>query len=103
MTRTRTQTALTKLVKLVANIHGELEFVQQLQDESTGHFEAFAIRLRQLAANRDSLYGTLKQFDPELDPADIGTADDWLLAYGRHRTKRAKQQYLSTIAGLVNT
>jgi hypothetical protein len=30
MTRTRTQTALTKLAELVANVHGELETVERL-------------------------------------------------------------------------
>ena len=30
MTRTRTQTTLTKLVELVANVHGELAFVEGL-------------------------------------------------------------------------
>src|SRR5574343_148913 len=33
MTRTRTQTALTKLVELVANVHGELETVERLLAE----------------------------------------------------------------------
>ena len=30
MTRTRTQTTLTKLATMVANVHGELEFVEEL-------------------------------------------------------------------------
>ncbi len=34
MTRTRTQTALTKLVELVANVHGELETVERLLAEA---------------------------------------------------------------------
>ena len=34
MTRTRTQTALTKLVELVANVHGELETVERLLAET---------------------------------------------------------------------
>ena len=44
MTRTRTQTTLTKLAELVAHVHGELEFVEGLLacngcggDSSTGH------------------------------------------------------------------
>lgn len=32
MTRTRTQTTLTKLAMLVANVHGELALVERLLD-----------------------------------------------------------------------
>ena len=41
MTRTRTQTTLTKLATMVANVHGELEFVQGLlvQAEAAGAVE----------------------------------------------------------------
>ena len=34
MTRTRTQTTLTKLAMLVANVHGELALVERLLDEA---------------------------------------------------------------------
>lgn len=30
MTRTRTQTALTKLAEMVANVHGEMAFLDEL-------------------------------------------------------------------------
>jgi len=33
MTRTRTQTALTRLAKLLANLNGEMEFVERLKKE----------------------------------------------------------------------
>lgn len=36
MPRARTQTALTKLVQLVANTHGELEFVEPLMTRVPG-------------------------------------------------------------------
>lgn len=97
MTRTRTQTALTKLVELVANIHGELEVVEGLLTEWPAHREIFAARLRVLEASRDALYATLQQFDLELNPADIGTAEAWLLDYGRRGSMKAHRRYRESL------
>jgi len=92
MTRTRTQTALTKLVTLVANVHGELAFVDSQaamltvspfkpnRDALLGHL---ARRRAKLEGSRDALYTTIRQFDAELDPASIGSADGWLKPFGR--------------------
>lgn len=109
MTRTRTQTTLTKLAELVANVHGELEFLEGLlagcecgSDSSvggrpqcgalgapgaTGELELetrgrLAARRRALLANRDALYATVRQFDPEIDPGRIGVAEGWRLRLG---------------------
>ena len=96
MTRTRTQTTLTKLAELVANVHGELEFVEGLLVQEarsangpiSGSLDAGAqaflqARQRQLMANRDALYATVRQFDPALVPEGIGVGADWKLRYGR--------------------
>jgi len=72
MTRTRTQKALNKLAGMVADIHGELEFVELCLSPAEGADEAAkaareARRVR-LLADREALYVTLRQFDPSIDP-----------------------------------
>lgn len=98
MTRTRTQTALTKLVELVANIHGELELVERLLAEQSCRSEVLAARLRQLEASRDALHGTLRQFDPALDPTTIRKSDRWLSRHGRASSVAAVRVYLRSLA-----
>lgn len=102
MTRTRTQTALTKLAELVANIHGELEFIKQISQKFPEHQAALEARQHKLEADRDALYQTLKQFGPELEPTDIGTSDDWIKEYGRGKSKQAERRYLISISAMKN-
>lgn len=102
MTRTRTQTALTKLAELVANVHGELAFVESLRAQAStdgqrpagakgqgsssldaGAQALLQTRHQKLLADRDALYATVRQFDPELAPENIGAGADWKLQYGR--------------------
>ena len=96
LTRTRTQTTLTKLALMVANVHGELEFLEGLLAQGTSPAtgaaegsEAFSgqgrllERQQVLHSNRDALYATVKRFDPTLEPAEIGSAQDWRLSYCR--------------------
>lgn len=88
MTRTRTQTTLTKLLTLVANVHGELAFVEGWLAEKPAAAalrEGLERRRRELLASRDALYVTVVQFDPEVDPTSIGTAETWVKPYGRGR------------------
>ncbi|GEM_PF-1560001 len=103
MTRTRTQTALTKLAEMVANVHGELAFVEgllargnadvgsegrrissqgQLTPEALLRLEA---RRLKLVRDRDALYATLRQFDSRIDPQQIGAINGWQLRFGRKR------------------
>ena len=77
MTRTRTQTALTKLVDLLARVNGELEFVRELQVDAPSHREGLLAREAKLISQREALMLTIRQFDPELDPKDVGCAEDW--------------------------
>jgi len=86
MTRTRTQTALTKLVELVANLNGELAFVQSLLDEPTklNVHERLQLRRVNLVSNLHALHLTVKQFDPEIDPSSIGVLETWRKQYGRN-------------------
>jgi hypothetical protein len=69
MTRTRTQTTLNKLAGMVANIHGELEFLEGLLAGGTGkevrtpeEWAALEARKAKLCADRDALYATIRQF-----------------------------------------
>lgn len=55
MTRTRTQTALTGLIQLIANTHGELEYVGGLLAETKDNSEVLFARQQVLIAHRDSL------------------------------------------------
>ena len=95
MTRTRTQMALTGLAKLVANVHGELEFIDwALQHRKRGRVVLLA-RREQVLAQRDALYGTLRAFDPALNPAvEIGNLSEWLKPFGRKWTGRAVGRYI---------
>lgn len=98
--RRRTQTALNKLAELVANINGELEAIGRLLPEHIRYGEVLDARRRALEADRDALYLTLKQFDAELDPTEIGTLDDWMRAYGRRGSKTALLRYLDRVKEL---
>lgn len=64
MTRTRTQTTLTKLVTQLARINGELEALREGPADDPG----LAIRER----HREALVLTLHQFDSTLDFAVVG-------------------------------
>lgn len=73
MTRTRTQTALTRLAERVAAVHGELEHLEDVQaKEMTADKRALVeARRTQLVRDRDALYMTIRQFDPGIDPEEI--------------------------------
>ena len=102
MSRTRTQTTLNRLAAMVANIHGELEFLESLlavrgQSVEGGEnpkpkkgfprtpeeWEALKARKVKLCADRDALYATIRQFDPEIEPGRIGSAQKWKKAKSR--------------------
>lgn len=94
MTRTRTQSTLTKLVTMVANIHGELEFLEAALVQTPKHKEVLAARHRRLLDQRNALYVTLRQFDATLEPEDIGSLAGWMRPYGRKLTKQTMSRYL---------
>lgn len=92
MTRTRTQTTLTRLAKLLADLNGELEFVEWLLGELPDHREALTARRESLATNRDAVAATLRQFDPALAVDSVGNAQS-------KRSRRAVQAYLARLPG----
>jgi len=87
MTRTRTQSTLNKFVGLVANINGELGFLAELLAQE--HPEDVRARLlaRQvkLEADKATLFETILQFDPGLEPGRIGALQEWKKFYSRGR------------------
>ena len=97
MTRTRTQTALTKLVEMVANIHGEMELVETLLAKGFERSEVLAGRLQQLKTSQDALYATLRQYDTDLDPASMGATEQWMRRYGRRGSASAIRHYLQKL------
>lgn len=110
MTRTRTQTTLTKLATMVANVHGELEFVEALLAQAgaeaaaagQGKFspeEVAALQSRKAALEerRQALYLTLRQFDPESNPRTIASSEDWLKPFGRGASASAVTKYRSSL------
>lgn len=97
MTRTRTQTALTSLAKMVANVHGELEFVQWALQLNQRHRAVLLARQDALIAQRDALYTTLRVFDAELDPTSIGSLTEWMKPFGR-LPERAVGRYVKAHA-----
>lgn len=109
MTRTRTQTTLSKLAEMVANVHGELAILEGLLAGEAG-FGApgsmqemapdvqvrLAARRLQLVRDRDALYATIRQFDASIDPAGIGSGDGWRKSYGRRLGEpELKRRYLA--------
>lgn len=70
MTRTRTQTALTKLAERVAAVHGELEHLEEVLTKEMPADKRALVEARraQLVSDRDALYLTIRQFDSSLSP-----------------------------------
>lgn len=87
MTRNRTQTTLTKLATLIANLHGELAFLEALQKDAVAQGKRAELQARnvKLLLHRDALYATLRQFDPHIDPECIGLRDDWQKQFSKRR------------------
>jgi hypothetical protein len=83
MARTRTQTTLTRLAELLANLNGELEFVARLVHENPGHQDLLRARQHALQTDREAVRVTLSQSDPTTNVLGVGTLDEWMRSYGR--------------------
>lgn len=78
-TRTRTQTALTRLATMVAEVHGELEFVEGLLTKaeagraalSEEQVKALQAKKTVLEEKRQALCLTLEQFDARIVTSEI--------------------------------
>lgn len=100
MTRTRTQTALAGLVETLANIKGELAFVEAWMAEAGAPAE-LVFRKKALAEQSVALETTLRLFDPELEVSGVATSEGWTRALGRRSlsTKAVRRRYLQQAAG----
>ncbi|UOB06851.1 hypothetical protein [[Acidovorax] ebreus] len=96
MTRTRTQTALTQLVETLANLKGELAFVEAWLAEPEVPAELSA-RGEVLRAQMEALATTLQVFDPGLDVGQVAAADGWAREFGckRMSTKALRNRYFA--------
>ena len=99
MTRTRTQTTLTKLAQLVANVHGELAFLKGLADlpDTQSAKAALEVRRMKLVNDREALYATLRQFDAGLDPLQIVSLEGWRKRIGSRslNSENFEKRYLT--------
>ena len=91
--RTRNQTTLSNLAKMLASLNGEFAFCMGLLE--AGELEtADAARLQKhvsvLETKRAALRLTLLQFDPNLDVGSIKGLDTWRKRLGSRRLSGAK-------------
>lgn len=100
MTRTRTQTALTQLVETLANLKGELAFVEGWLAEEGAPVE-LANRREVLLRQLNAVTTTLQVFDPELDAGQVAQADGWTRILGRRglNAKQMRSRYLRGNSG----
>lgn len=101
MTRTRTQTALTKLAQLLAECNDELNLCHAVLEQRlvplTGEGKSLVqARMAALESERQALHVTLRQFDQAIDPSCIGTSRAWL----KTRCRNAKCLHAVYVATL---
>ena len=93
MTRTRTQTALTQLVRKLADIKGELAFVEAWMAEEGAPVE-LGRRRALLLEQAQALTTTLHLFDPELDVRLVASSEGWLKPYRARTPRLLRKTYL---------
>jgi hypothetical protein len=94
MTRTRTQTTLTKLVELLSNAKGELEYVEALLVAQPEAAAALLAQKTVLQSQHDALCATLRQFYEPLDPEQVVA---WQKAYRVRTPKSLVRKYLAAV------
>lgn len=97
MTRTRTQTALTRLAEAVAAVHGELAALECLLETLPESASALQTRRQALLADRAALHLTLRQFDDALDAQRIGASGAWLRARPGRGVRQRLAAYLQAL------
>jgi len=107
MTRTRTQTALIQLVETLANLKGELAFVEEWLAEPGEHNAPaeLAARRQVLLEQLAALETTLRLFDPELEVSGVAASEGWPRAFGRKglSTNALRRRYLQKAASDAST
>lgn len=102
MTRTRTQTALTKLVELLSNVKGELEYVEVLLVAEPKAAGPLLARQKMLQGQRRALCATLRQFDEAIDPEQVVAGAGWQKAYRARTARTLARRYLASIQASVH-
>lgn len=97
MTRTRTQTALTRLAEAVAAVHGELAALEWLLEALPESAPALQARRQALLADRAALHLTMHQFDGALDAQCIGASGAWLQAWSGRGVRQRLAAYLQAL------
>lgn len=101
-TRTRTQSTLDKLAHFLADINGELKFVESLLAEQLAAHQHSTLQSRRsaLRQHQAAMVLTLQQFDPSIDPTIIGCTHGWRARYakGRARAELLRRRYLESLA-----
>lgn len=97
MTRTRTQTALTRLAEAVAAVHGELAALECLLETLPESAPALQARRQALLADRAALHLTLRQFDDALDAQCIDASGAWLRAWPGRGVRQRLAAYLQAL------
>jgi hypothetical protein len=98
MTRTRTQTALTKLVERLSNVKGELDYLEGLLIAEPGAAGALLAWQEVLLSRHGALCATLKQFDDSLDPEQVVAGTGWQKSYRARTPKSLARCYLEGVA-----
>lgn len=97
MTRTRTQTALTKLVELLSNVKGELEYVEVLLVAEPKAAGPLLARQKMLQGQHGALCATLRQFDEALDPELVVAGAGWQKTYRARTARTMARKYLEAL------
>lgn len=97
MTRTRTQTTLTKLAQKLGEVKGELAFIEAWMAD-TGAPVELARRRALLREQAQALVTTLQLFDPELVVGQVAASEGWRKRYRARTTRSLRRTYLNQVA-----
>ena len=96
MTRTRTQTTLTKLAQKLGEVKGELAFIEAWMAE-TGAPVELARRRALLMEQAQALVTTLQLFDPELVVGQVAASEGWRKGYRARSEKGLRNRYAAIL------
>lgn len=96
MTRTRTQTTLTKLAQKLGEVKGELAFVEEWMAEAGAPVE-LSCRRALLLEQAQALVTTLELFDPGLDVSQVAASEGWRKRYLAKTEKGLRTKYRAPV------
>ena len=96
MTRTRTQTTLTRLAQKLGEVKGELAFVKEWMAEAGAPVELVSRRAL-LMEHAQALVTTLQLFDPALDGGQVSPLEGWKKTYRARTEKGLRFRYLRSL------